>query len=196
MGQQHTAMKHTGTVLCVLAIIGGGCAIGPESRPPGSLPAATTAMEPSTPTDTKFDSEDVAVPSDTSHEAPVETAVPTTTAAAVELGGVAVVAFHLPGTATPIQNQQVGFGRDVGATGVFDPNVDGQFLTFWRMPDAASSAGPAAFTDDQTGSTWTVLGRALDGPLAGTQPQPIEHVDTFWFAAAAYDPEIELLAVP
>ncbi len=110
----------------------------------------------------------------------------------LNLGGTTVVALHLPGTATPIQNQQVAFGRDVGATGVFDPNVDGQALTFTRMPDAASSSGPGAFTDDQTGSTWSILGRALDGPLAGAQLQLIEHIDTFWFAAAAYDPEIEL----
>ena len=110
----------------------------------------------------------------------------------LSLGGTTVIALHLPGTATPIQNQQVAFGRDVGATGVFDPNVDGQALTFSRMPGAASSAGPGAFTDDQTGSTWSILGRALDGPLAGAQLQPIEHIDTFWFAAAAYDPEIEL----
>ena len=111
----------------------------------------------------------------------------------LDLGGTPVVAFHLPGTATPIQNQQVAFGRDVGATGAFDPIVDGQALTFSRTPDAASSAGPGAFTDDQTGSTWSILGRALDGPLAGAQLQPIEHIDTFWFAAAAYDPDIDLL---
>ncbi len=111
----------------------------------------------------------------------------------LDLGGVPVVAFHLPGTASPIQNQQVAFGRDVGATGVFDPNVDGQALTFTRMPGAASSDGPGAFTDDQTGSTWSILGRALDGPLAGAQLAPIEHIDTFWFAAAAYDPDIDLL---
>ena len=114
----------------------------------------------------------------------------------LDLGGAPVVAFHLPGTATPIQSQQVAFGRDVGATGVFDPTVDGQVLSFARLPDAASSAGPGAFTDDQTGSTWTVLGRALDGPLAGTQLTAIEHLDTFWFAAAAYDPAIELLSTP
>ncbi len=110
----------------------------------------------------------------------------------LNLDGSQVVAFHLPGTATPIQNEQVAFGRDVGATGVFDPNVDGQVLSFTRLPEAASSDGPGGFTDDQTGTTWSILGRALDGPLAGTQLQPIEHIDTFWFAAAAYDPTIEL----
>ena len=115
---------------------------------------------------------------------------------ALDLGGAPVAAFHLPGTATPIQNQQVAFGRDVGATGVFDPTVDGRVLTFTPQPDAASSDGPEAVVDDQTGSTWSILGRALDGPLAGTQLQPIEHIDTFWFAAAAYDPDIDLLAIP
>ena len=110
----------------------------------------------------------------------------------LDLDGSQVVAFHLPGTATPIQHDQVAFGRDVGATGVFDPSVDDQVLTFTRVPDAASSDGPGGFTDDQTGTTWSILGRALDGPLAGTQLQPIEHIDTFWFAAAAYDPTIEL----
>ncbi len=114
----------------------------------------------------------------------------------LDLDGSQVVAFHLPGTATPIQNQQVAFGRDVGATGVFDPTVDGQMLTFTPQPDAASSDGPEAVVDDQTGSTWSILGRALDGPLAGTQLQPIEHIDTFWFAAAAYYPDIELLDTP
>ena len=114
----------------------------------------------------------------------------------LDLDGSQVVAFHLPGTATPIQHDQVAFGRDVGATGVFDPSVDDQVLTFTRVPDAASSDGPGGFTDDQTGTTWSILGRALDGPLAGTQLQPIEHIDTFWFAAAAYDPDIDLRATP
>ncbi|WP_419921136.1 DUF3179 domain-containing protein [Candidatus Poriferisodalis sp.] len=115
---------------------------------------------------------------------------------ATEVGGVTAVAFHLPGTATPIQDSQVAFGRDVGGTGVFNATVDGQVLTFSRKADAASSAGIGAFTDDQTGSTWTVLGRAVDGPLAGTLLEPIEHLDTFWFAASAFDPDIEIIGGP
>ena len=114
----------------------------------------------------------------------------------VDVGGATVVAFNLPGTASPLQTQQVAFGRDVGATGVFDATVDGQVLSFTRKPGAASSDGPGAFVDDQTGSTWSVLGLALDGPLAGTQLEAIEHLDTFWFAAAAYDPGIELIGAP
>ena len=100
----------------------------------------------------------------------------------LNLDGSQVVAFHLPGTATPIQNEQVAFGRDVGATGVFDPNVDGQVLSFTRLPEAASAQGPGAFVDDQTGSTWSILGRALDGRWREPSFRPIEHIDTFWFA--------------
>ncbi len=114
----------------------------------------------------------------------------------VDVGGGTVVAFNLAGTASPLETDQVAFGRDVGATGVFNPTVDGRRLSFVRKPDATSSDGSGGFLDNQTGSTWSVLGRALNGPLAGTQLEAIEHLDTFWFAAAAYDPGIELLTDP
>ena len=115
---------------------------------------------------------------------------------AAEVAGVTAVAFHIPGTATPIQDSQVALGRDVGGTGVFNATVDGQALTFSRNADAVSSADIGAFIDDQTGSTWSVLGSAIDGPLAGTRLEPIEHLDTFWFAAAAFDPDIEIIGGP
>ena len=158
-----------------------GKPIFPVGAPDPSLPPQTRVLV------IRHSGESVAVQHDTLQSQGV---------LSLELGGSPVVAFHLPGTATPIQNQQVAFGRDVGATGVFDPSVDGQVLTFTRVPDAASSAGPGGFTDDQTDTTWSILGRALDGPLAGTRLQPIEHIDTFWFAAAAYDPDIDLRATP
>ncbi|WP_419943802.1 DUF3179 domain-containing protein [Candidatus Poriferisodalis sp.] len=123
----------------------------------------------------------------------VHEALATAGVMSVDMGDAEVVAFHLPGTATPIQNSQVALGRDVGATAVYDPTVDGQRLTFTRVPDATSSGALGAFVDDQTGSIWSLLGRALEGSLAGAQLRPVEHVDTFWFAAAAFDPGIELL---
>ena len=64
--------------------------------------------------------------------------------------------------------------------------VDGRRLTF-------RADGPQTFTDDQTGSTWDVLGRAVSGPLAGTQLQRTGHLDTFWFAWAAFHPETRLV---
>jgi len=67
-------------------------------------------------------------------------------------------------------------------TGAFLPVVDGRGLTF-------RAEGPRAFVDDQTGSTWDVLGRAVSGPLAGTQCEATGHLEPFWFAWAACHPE-------
>ena len=72
-------------------------------------------------------------------------------------------------------------GDDIGATGVFVPVVDGTALTF------TSSGGD--FVDDQTGSTWNLLGMAAGGPLVGRQLEPMAHVDTFWFAWSAFRPD-------
>ena len=48
-------------------------------------------------------------------------------------------------------------GRDVGQTGVFVPlSSDGQPLTF--------SVDGDVIVDEQTGSVWTVTGKANDGP--------------------------------
>ena len=74
-------------------------------------------------------------------------------------------------------------GEDVGATGVFSAVVEGRTLTFDR---GEAEDGP--ITDTQTGSTWDITGRAIDGPLAGTALEPVGHGDHFWFAWAAFVP--------
>ena len=44
----------------------------------------------------------------------------------------------------------------------------------------------------QTGSTWTITGRATDGELAGTALEAVGHGDHFWFAWAAFAPETRI----
>ena len=46
-----------------------------------------------------------------------------------------------------------------------------------------------SIVDEQTKSTWSVLGQATDGPLAGESLTPIIHGDHFWFAWAAFEPD-------
>lgn len=53
--------------------------------------------------------------------------------------------------------------------------------------------GPESLVDDQTCSTWDVLGRATSGPLTGTRLEAAGHLDTFWFAWAAFHPETRLV---
>ncbi|HZA86131.1 MAG TPA: DUF3179 domain-containing protein [Acidimicrobiales bacterium] len=103
----------------------------------------------------------------------------------VEIGGDTLVVWLDPGTASALDSPVLAEGRDVGATGVFVPVVDGQELTFERTD--------AGFVDDQTGSRWNVLGDALDGPLAGRALEPVVHVDTFWFAWGAFQPDTRIV---
>ncbi|MEM8619683.1 MAG: DUF3179 domain-containing protein [Actinomycetota bacterium] len=99
------------------------------------------------------------------------------------LGGDDVVAFWVPGAASALDTFDVADGVDVGATGVFVPEVDGQQLTFSIDP-----ADPTVILDAETGSTWNVFGEATGGELVGARLEQIVHIDTFWFAWNAFHP--------
>ncbi len=102
------------------------------------------------------------------------------------VGRTPVVVFYEPGTASALDASTIADSRDVGATGVYRPQIDGRRLTFsWRN---------YGFMDAETGSHWTVLGRAKSGPLAGKQLQPIVHGNHFWFAWAAFKPDTRIYA--
>ncbi len=101
------------------------------------------------------------------------------------LGDTKVVIFWKSGTASALDSSSISNGRDVGTTGVFLSEVDGQVLTF-----EAGTEG--IFVDQETSTTWDILGKALFGPLEGIQLVPLPHHDTFWFAWAAFVPEISL----
>jgi hypothetical protein len=49
------------------------------------------------------------------------------------------------------------------------------------------------FSDHETRSRWNVLGRAVSGPLAGRSLTAVTHVDSFWFAWAAFRPTTRVL---
>jgi len=104
---------------------------------------------------------------------------------AFELDSTAAVAWALPGTTSALDADAVTGGRDVGATGVFLATHDGQTLTFNRTGDG--------FVDTETGSRWDIFGTAVEGPLEGATLEAVEHVDTFWFAWAAFAPSTRVL---
>jgi hypothetical protein len=108
-------------------------------------------------------------------------------AANLRFEGAPVVVLWQPGAVSALDARYVDEGEDVGATGVFSAVVDGRELTFVR-----DGGEDAPITDRQTGSTWDVTGRALDGPLAGTQLERTGHGDHFWFAWAAFVPHSDI----
>ena len=103
-------------------------------------------------------------------------------AVADTVDGEPVVVLWTPGTASALDSASISDGGDVGATGVFRPVVGDRRLTF-------EPHGADRFRDTRTGSTWTVLGTAIDGPLAGSQLQRLAHDDTFWFVQYAFRPD-------
>ncbi|MGD8487274.1 MAG: DUF3179 domain-containing protein [Chloroflexota bacterium] len=105
----------------------------------------------------------------------------------LEFEGAPVAVFWQPGAASALDAQYVDESEDVGATGAFSAVVDGQQLTFAR-----DGGEDAPITDMQTGSTWDVTGRAIDGPLAGQTLSPVGHGDHFWFAWAAFVPQTSI----
>jgi hypothetical protein len=100
------------------------------------------------------------------------------------LGEEPLVIFYRPGALSALDDAQIARSRAVGATGVFSPILDGRPLTF--------EVSGRLFRDRETGSTWDVLGRAVTGPLRGKTLRAIQHVDAFWFAWAAFNPETSI----
>jgi hypothetical protein len=100
------------------------------------------------------------------------------------VGGTPLVVFFQPGTASALDRSLIAESRDVGAAGVFLPQAEGRALTFRADGDE--------IVDNETGSTWNIVGRAVDGPLAGTRLEPVIHGDHFWFAWAAFKPDTRI----
>lgn len=92
-----------------------------------------------------------------------------------------LVVFYVGGTASALGAAVIAEAEDVGATGVFDPVLNGRRLTFRKEGDQ--------IVDNETGSTWNIVGHAVEGELAGQQLNRWVHGDHFWFSWAAFRPE-------
>ena len=97
-----------------------------------------------------------------------------------EVGGEKIVVFWTPETSSALGKSAIADAQAVGSGVAYGRVVDWRELTFTVQDDA--------FTDQETGSTWDVTGRALTGPLAGAELPPLVHANHFWFAWAAFRP--------
>ena len=101
------------------------------------------------------------------------------------VGDRSVVVLWKAGALSAVDQPTIADSRAVGATGVFDPRVDGRNLTF--------VAGSNGITDRQTGSTWDLFGRAVSGPLQGEELDRIVSIESFWFDWAGFHPRTRIL---
>ena len=103
------------------------------------------------------------------------------------IGGQDIVVFYVGGTLSAFEGAGGASNRIVGSTGVYDPFVNGEKLTF--------GVEDRKIVDESTGSRWNILGRATEGPLAGTELRPVAHTNHFWFAWAAFNPDTDVREV-
>lgn len=93
-----------------------------------------------------------------------------------------IVVFFEPGTTSALGARTIAEAEDVGATAIFDPNLNGQTLTF--------AFDGSNIVDQETGSTWNILGQATAGELAGERLTRMPGAgDHFWFSWAAFRPD-------
>ena len=98
-----------------------------------------------------------------------------------QVNGVDLAVFFKFGTNSALNGDLISISDDIGSTAVFNAALDGEKLTFTAEGDA--------FTDAETGSTWNILGEAIEGPMTGERLTKIVHGDHFWFAWGAFKPD-------
>jgi Protein of unknown function (DUF3179). len=76
------------------------------------------------------------------------------------VAGRPLAVFHAPGAVSALDAAEIAESKETGSTGVFDRRVDGRTLTFSYVDDGR-------FEDEDTGSTWTVTGRAVEARWRG-----------------------------
>ena len=103
----------------------------------------------------------------------------------VEVEGQPVVAFWQPGVLSPLDGEFIVGGRNVGAAAAFSPTLRGERLRFEARGEEIVDAG--------TGSVWSVLGRAVSGPLEGEALEPVVSANHFWFSWGVFKPETRVI---
>jgi len=90
-----------------------------------------------------------------------------------------VVMWGAAHTADALDQNLISDGRPIGTGVAFVSRTAQGPLTFVPAEDDL-------FRDQETNSTWNLLGQAVDGPLAGVQLDFAPHRNEFWFAWFAF----------
>jgi hypothetical protein len=85
---------------------------------------------------------------------------------------------------SPLDRQQIADSRQSPAAAAFRRNAANRVLDFdWR---------DGRILDRQTGSEWDIFGRAVRGPLLGTDLAPVDGGVHFAFAWLAFNPATQI----
>ncbi len=103
-----------------------------------------------------------------------------------EFEGVPVVVMSKRGTLSALDEGEIAASREIPSATAFDRRLGERTLTF-----EATSEG---IRDEQTGSRWDLLGRAVSGPLEGERLRPLDAGVHFAFAWLAFRPDSAIYA--
>ncbi|MCA1783866.1 MAG: DUF3179 domain-containing protein, partial [Intrasporangiaceae bacterium] len=106
----------------------------------------------------------------------------------VDVANRSIAVVWAPGQSSALDAGAIDDGRDVGQTAAFVAELDGEPI------ELQPTDVDGRFRDARSGSTFDLRGRALDGPLDGSQLDAVAHDDTFWFVWAAFKPDTEVVA--
>ena len=101
-----------------------------------------------------------------------------------ELGDMRYVVFFDGRVRSALDEERTRDSRQVGTVGVFSPELDGRKLTFQSLNET--------IRDQETGSSWNVMGMATAGPLLGGKLRPVQHTVAFAFAWLVFKPDTEV----
>lgn len=101
------------------------------------------------------------------------------------LGGRSVAVFWKAGTASALDSRSIARGRDTGSANAFLAHAGAQSLQF--------ESTARGFRDTRTGTLWSEVGTAVEGPLKGERLPLLTAVQHFWFSYSAF---ADALAAP
>ena len=85
-------------------------------------------------------------------------------------------------------------GEDKRSVRAFERTVDGRRLEFFQKVEQATPAA-VQLVDSETGSTWNFAGKAITGPLAGSQLKKVTVLEDFWFDWRIYHPDTNIYQI-
>ncbi|MFQ5660833.1 MAG: DUF3179 domain-containing protein [Gammaproteobacteria bacterium] len=101
-----------------------------------------------------------------------------------KLGDLALVIFSKKGTLSALDASEIAESRLIPSATAWSRRVDNRILNFGFKQ--------GGIIDTDTGSRWNLLGRAVEGPMAGRQLAKVDSGVHFAFAWLAFNPDSDI----
>ncbi len=101
-----------------------------------------------------------------------------------EINGEPVVVLSRDGTYSALDGEAIARSRLMASATAFSRRLDDRVLSFLFID--------GRIVDDETGSSWNILGQAVDGPLAGKSLNSTPSGVHFAFAWLAFNPDSQI----